>query len=112
MLALESEISEKHRTIRDAGWARIKALVDAPRDADIYFPGRMGALINSHARATGVERKTLYRLLYRYWMLGSIRNALLPQYIRSGAKGTSRQYSNGKLPGRPPRAMAIGRAHV
>lgn len=108
MLALESEISEKHRTIRDAGWARIKALVDAPREADIYFPGRMGALINSHARATGVERKTLYRLLYRYWMLGSVRNALLPQYIRSGAKGASRQYSNGKLPGRPPRAMEIG----
>jgi hypothetical protein len=105
MLDLEDEIKAKQKAMRDANWERIKALVHDQRDGRIFHPGSMGSLIQAHAKQTGVQRKTLYRLLYRYWMFGSIRNALLPQYTNSGAKGTTRQYSVGKFPGRPPRTL-------
>jgi putative transposase len=103
MLALEDEITEKQKAIRETSWERIRDLVADPGDGRIFHPGSMGSLIQVHATRLGLQRKSLYRLLYRYWMLGSVRNALLPQYTNSGAKGTTRQYSSGMLPGRPPR---------
>jgi len=105
MLVLEDEIPEKQKAIRDIGWERIKDLVAEPGDGRIFYPGSMGSLIQIHSQRLGLQRKTLYRLLYRYWMLGSIRNALLPRYANSGAKGTTRQYAPGKYPGRPPRTL-------
>lgn len=105
MLALEDEIPDMQKAIRDTSWERIKDLVSEPGDGRIFQPGGMGSLIQVHAQRLGLQRKTLYRLLYRYWMLGSIRNALLPRYTNSGAKGTTRQYTSGKHPGRPPRTL-------
>lgn len=105
MLALEDEIPEKQKVMRDANWERIKDLVADSGDGRIFHPGSMGSLIQAHAKRLGVQRKCLYRLLYRYWMLGSVRNTLLPQYTNSGAKGTTRQYACGKHPGRPPRTL-------
>ena len=105
MLALEDEIPETQKAIRDTSWGRIKDLVAEPGDGRIFQPGSMGSLIQAHAHRLGLQRTTLYRLLYRYWMLGSIRNALLPRYTNSGARGTTRQYAPGKYPGRPPRTL-------
>ncbi|CAB3728586.1 hypothetical protein LMG27174_05590 [Paraburkholderia rhynchosiae] len=53
----------------------------------------MGALVALHAEATAMQRKTLYRLLYRYWTLGQIRNALLPNYENVGAPGKARVFA-------------------
>lgn len=53
----------------------------------------MGPMISAQAKAIGLPRKTLYRLLYRYWLFGCTKNALLPNYILSrleGPRGESR----------------------
>lgn len=35
----------------------------------------------------GVTKQTVYRLLRRYWQRGMCKNALLPDYVNSGARG-------------------------
>jgi putative transposase len=115
MLLLEDEIAEKHRAKRDTNWKRIKPILQAAPNGEIFQADTMGALIKAHYEATGVEKKTLYRLLYRYWMFGSVRNGLLPNYPASGGKGKTKRYESGNLPGRPPRVLessSKGRAKV
>ena len=100
MLALEDEIPETQKAIRDTSWGRIKDLVAEPGDGRIFQPGSMGSLIQAHAQRLGLQRKTLYRLLYRYWMLGSIRNALLPRYTNThqeNIRGDRRAHSTRPL---------------
>lgn len=48
----------------------------------------------------GVTNQTVYRLLRRYWQRGMCRNALLPDYVNSGARGKRRKPNQAKL-GRP-----------
>ncbi|WP_371855947.1 Mu transposase C-terminal domain-containing protein [Pseudomonas sp. HMSC072F09] len=47
----------------------------------------------------------MYRLLRRYWQRGMCRNALLPDYVNSGARGKRRKPNRAKL-GRPRVVMA------
>lgn len=103
MMALEEEIPPKFKAMRDANWERIRPLLELRHDDSIFQPRAMGALIQSHAERIKVERRTIYRLLYRYWMFGAVRNALLPQYSNSGAKGKDRTFDGPH--GRPPRAI-------
>jgi len=105
MMALEDEIPIKYRAMRDENWERIRPLLEGLSDGGIFQPRTMGALIQSHAQRINVERRTIYRLLYRYWMFGAIRNALLPQYVSSGGKGKERTFSGPR--GRPPRTVGV-----
>lgn len=104
MMALEEEIPPKYKAMRDANWERIRPLLELRHDDRIFQPRAMGALIQSHAEGIKTERRTIYRLLYRYWMFGAIRNALLPQYCNSGAKGKDRTFDGPH--GRPARAIS------
>ncbi|OJB30494.1 Mu transposase C-terminal domain-containing protein [Burkholderia ubonensis] len=106
MLRVEEDISEGERASRDRNWERIAGLIDTAVPGEIFAAGAMGPLVALHAKATGSQRKTLYRLLYRYWMFGQIRNALLPDYENAGAPGKARVFSAGKRPGRPPKHLA------
>jgi hypothetical protein len=109
MMALEHEIPPKYKAMRDANWERIRPLLEARNDDSIFQPRTMGALIQSHGQRINVERRTIYRLLYRYWVFGAIRNALLPQYTNSGAKGQDRAFTGPH--GRPPRAIITDTPH-
>ncbi|MBB2984266.1 hypothetical protein FHX57_007396 [Paraburkholderia tropica] len=102
MLRVEEEISLSDRKSRDRNWKRIAGLVETGVPGEIFADGAMGALVARHAAATEIQRKTLYRLLYRYWMFGQIRNALLPNYGNAGGPGKDRVFAPGKRPGRPP----------
>ncbi|WP_203563841.1 hypothetical protein [Deefgea sp. CFH1-16] len=62
-------------------------------------------MVSMHASKTGLPRKTLYRLLYRFWLYGSVRNALLPDRTKSGNPGVSRTFAPGKTPGRPAKYL-------
>ncbi len=102
MLMLEEELKSRSKEIRGTNWQRIRPLVETRIPGEIFQPGALGQLIASHAGAIGVERKTLYRLLYRYWLFGSIENALLPNYSDSGGTGKPKTFTNGKsMAGRP-----------
>ncbi|WP_296650000.1 Mu transposase C-terminal domain-containing protein [Paraburkholderia sp.] len=102
MLRVEEDVSQSDRESRDRNWKRIAGLVETGVPGEIFAEGAMGALVARHAAATKTQRKTLYRLLYRYWMFGQIRNALLPNYENAGGPGKDRVFAPGKRPGRPP----------
>lgn len=106
MMTLEDEIPAKYKDKRDANWERIRPIVQGASPSQMFESDTMGVLVKQHAEAVGVEKKSLYRLLYRYWMFGSIRNALLPNYPNSGGKGVEKNYAPGKSPGRPPKVIS------
>lgn len=106
MLQVEEDIPDVEKAIRERNWQRIAGLVNAQIAGEIFQSRAMGSLVAAHAKATATQRKTLYRLLYRYWMYGQIRNALLPDYENVGAPGKARVFAYGKRPGRPPRRLA------
>ncbi|MGE4213438.1 MAG: Mu transposase C-terminal domain-containing protein [Anaerotignaceae bacterium] len=56
---------------------------------------------------SGVSISTVKKLFSRYWQRGMIRNALIPDYINSGAKGKERKLSGNKV-GRPKKADYYG----
>lgn len=99
MMARDEEIPEKHKAIRDLRWQRISPLVASHRIDKTHMPETMGSALASHAKAIGVARKTLYDLLYRYWMHGAVPNTLLPQFVKCGARGKQRVYTGAR--GRP-----------
>lgn len=103
MLRPEGDLAERERGIRDRNWERIKAIADGDQSGQIHQPGALGAMIARHAPEIGMDRKSLYRLLYRYWCYGMTPNAFLPAYENSGGSGKSKQYAQGMPRGRPRR---------
>jgi hypothetical protein len=98
---LNDNPSAAAKATRDRNWARIAPLV-AP-GSGIFTPNALGALVSERARTLAVPRKTLYRLLYRYWINGQVPDALLPNYEQSGAPGRAKEFATGKRPGPAPR---------
>lgn len=105
MLQSEDELSSEQKTIRQKNWDRIRPLIETSFAGEIYYPHAMGRLVAAHSKATGLDRKSIYRLLYRYWLHGATQNAFLPKYENSGASGKPRVFVKGKLPGRPPKYL-------
>ncbi|NFO46723.1 DDE-type integrase/transposase/recombinase [Clostridium botulinum] len=56
---------------------------------------------------SGVSLSTVKKLFSRYWQRGMSKNALLPDYINSGAKGKERKLSENKV-GRPKKPDYYG----
>lgn len=77
LLVLEEDLDEGARLDRDQKWALIAPLLDPAYPGQIFFRGEMGRLVGNRAAEIGMQRKTIYRLLYRYWFYGQVRNALL-----------------------------------
>ncbi|WP_370298979.1 hypothetical protein [Pontibacterium sp.] len=105
MLDLESDLPAHAIEVREKNWARIQPLVETVVPGEIFFPGMLGTMVSMHATKTNIQRKTLYRLLYRYWMYGGVRNALLSDRTRRGNPGGERAFVRGKTPGRPARYL-------
>ena len=105
LLVLEEDLDERARRDRDQKWALIAPLLDPAYPGQIFVHGEMGRLVSDRAAEAGVQRKTLYRLLYRYWFYGQVRNALLNNYSAVGVG--SRNYSADKPPGRKPRFQGV-----
>lgn len=102
---LRADLSEAAKSSRDKNWKRIEPLV--ARDSGIFLPAAMGAMVSARASAIGLPRKTLYRLLYRYWINGQVPDALLPNYEQAGAPGKSREFSSGKRAGPAPKYLGV-----
>ena len=77
LLVLEDDLDEKTKRDRDEKWAVIAPLLDPAYPGQIFVHGEMGRLVGNRAAELGMQRKTIYRLLYRYWFYGQVRNALL-----------------------------------
>lgn len=101
MLKVDEELSEKAKKGRSKRWDVVGPLLEGPSKEYLYHPGALGSLVAAHSKKIGKPEMTIYRLLYRYWALGLSKNALLDMYENSGAPGKTREFLNGKKPGRP-----------
>lgn len=105
LLVLEDDLSERAKRDRDDKWAVIAPLLDPVYPGQIFVTGEMGRLIGIRAAELGIQRKTIYRLLYRYWFYGQLRNSLLKNYSAVGV--ANRNYTPEKRPGPKPKFQGV-----
>lgn len=105
LLVLEDDLDERTKRDRDAKWAVIAPLLDPAYPGQIFVRGEMGRLVGNRAAELGMQRKTIYRLLYRYWFYGQVRNALLKNYSAVGV--ANRTYQPERRPGRKPKFQGV-----
>lgn len=102
MLQTEDELSDAAKAKRAQLWALISPIFI---DEQIYLPGKFGATVAAYAEKVGKPRKTIFRLVYRYWAFSMTPNAFLGKYVNSGAPGVERVYLTEKKAGRPARYL-------
>ncbi|WP_414157732.1 Mu transposase C-terminal domain-containing protein [Pseudomonas sp. BNK-15] len=105
LLVLEEDLTEDARRVRDAKWAMIAPLVDTPYPGQLFLKGEMGRLVSARSAELNVQRKTIYRTLYRYWVHGQVKNSLLKDYTAVGV--ANRIYKPGKPPGKKPKFQGV-----
>lgn len=102
----EKDLSELQINKREKDWEVIRT----------YWEFNKYDLLEKHLRtkkfeeiskATGLSVPKVKKLFSRYWQRGMNKNALLPDYINSGAKGKERKLAKNKV-GRPKRADYYG----
>ena len=101
----EESLSEKEKLLRDNAWEIISLLVT--QEPDIYYRDIRGKLVQQVINEYNQGRQenkliplTVYKYLRRFWQRGKNKNALLPDYDKSGGKGKRRQAGDKKR-GRP-----------
>lgn len=82
---------------RESAWSMLK---DHVTDALLLDRQTRGEIVKSIIANYGVTKQTVYRHIRRYWQRGMCKNALLPDYFKSGGKGQRRKPADAKL-GRP-----------
>lgn len=97
MVLREVEEGSLDQQMRDGAWA---ILADSVHDPLLFVRRPRGLIIRNIMEHHSVSHQTVYRLLRRYWQRGMCRNALLPDYVKSGARGKRRTPDQAKL-GRP-----------
>lgn len=101
----EKSIPEKHRRRRDAAWALIKPILDAPNNA-AFDPRARGPLVQAAVERTGSTKKQVYKCLSRYWQGGMTPNALLPLFHFCGKPGPGKKRTVGSAKLGRPRLLA------
>jgi len=84
----DETFSAKELGHRDRIWDIMKTIVET--EPDIYEPRSRAKILRGVAAESGVDRSYLYKLLDRYWRSGKTKNAYIPTYSNSGAKGKPR----------------------
>ncbi|KCU94924.1 Tn7-like transposition protein B, partial [Pseudomonas syringae pv. actinidiae ICMP 9617] len=100
LLRGEDDIGENEKASCEKNWALVRDLVENQAPLDI-LSSNFGALVAQHAMLMGVDRKQIYRLLYRYWSMGQTRNAFLWNTAACGGRGKEKSRAAGIIPGRP-----------
>ena len=96
----ETEITDSSKAIRDRIWAIVQDI--ALSEPDVYEKRKRAEMITALASSRGLQIKTIYRHLKRYWLCGKVKNAFLPNYEQCGGKGKDRATtSDGAKRGRP-----------
>ncbi|MBQ4827999.1 hypothetical protein J8L84_01750 [Alteromonas sp. MMG017] len=91
LLVDESLLTEAVKTKREKNWAIISSIANrkdlALSMATQYHQPDIVCL----AKKTCVDAKKIYRLLNRFWRLGQVRDAMLPDYYFCGGRGKQRK---------------------
>jgi len=89
----EESLTDAERLHRDRLWEMMRHAVES--EPEIYEPNMRIAILRSIAYEHGIKPNNLYSLLDKYWRFGRTKNAFIPRYSNSGAKGKARSaYSN------------------
>lgn len=102
----ENELSERERNSRDINWNLIKGMVEGKSALDV-LTSNFGADVRTHAAEMGVDRKQIYRLLFRYWSMGQVKNAFLWNTDKCGGRGKAKSRKSGVVPGRPAKYRGV-----
>ncbi|WLG45027.1 Mu transposase C-terminal domain-containing protein [Pseudomonas sp. FP1740] len=105
MMIDEDSIPANLKEYRDQRWEKIRPLLTGAHPEEVLYPSSMGSLVYAHASRIGVPAKSIYRILYKYWAFGMLRNALLPDRSKIGSPGKIKTYKPGVIPGRKPRHL-------
>lgn len=89
----EEELKENVKKTRAEAWEAIKPLVEGMAGRNLPGSNDLGRKVASRAAEAGKPRKTIYRMLYRYWACGMNENACLPDWPNCGRSNEPR---NGK----------------
>lgn len=106
LLRTDDEISENEKNSRDKNWELVRGLLENKVPLDILTPN-FGKFVADHAVLMGVDRKQIYRLLYRYWSMGQTRNAFLWNTSTCGGPGKKKSRASGIIPGRPQKYLGV-----
>lgn len=95
----DSKLSDAEQAIRNRRNEIISPLVSDP-ERRILDAASRGKMIKDRSLETGVSASHIYRFLRRWWQLGQLTNALVPEFGRCGAPGEEREAGEAKR-GRP-----------
>lgn len=105
----EASLMNKNIIIRDKAWEIIKMIALSMNEPDIFYGERRGLLIKQAMDEFKISKNMVYKYLRRYWQRGKVRDALLPDYEKSGGKGKEKSAGSIKR-GRPRKnENSIGR---
>ncbi|CAM4438761.1 DDE-type integrase/transposase/recombinase [Pseudoalteromonas maricaloris] len=90
LLVSDEEIEPKNLERRNSNYEKIRSLVSDKQFILDYACSKRTSKLAQHAKQIGYDRKSLSRLLSRYWHFGQSKNALLPAYANSGGYGKPR----------------------
>lgn len=97
----EEELSEAEKQRRDFAWEVISRVFQQVEDEQqIYFRKYRQKAINNAVATFQVSKNTVKSYLIEYWRGGKVRNSLLPDFHKCGAKGKEKKISELKR-GRP-----------
>ncbi|MXR70314.1 DDE-type integrase/transposase/recombinase [Shewanella sp. JBTF-M18] len=111
LLVDEDKIPDEHIGRRDKNYDLIKGIVFDRAFIFDFATKKRSTQLAEYARKTGIDRKSLARLLTLYWRNGQDKMALLPAFSKSGGSGRDRTPTTKPL-GAPkqPRTIAVDRA--
>lgn len=81
------KVGSKAEEVRNRGW---EIIAEIANDVAVLSPRSRGSLVSEAVEKHKTTKQTVYRLLRRYWQRGMTKNALLPDYHKSGAAGKKR----------------------
>lgn len=102
----EKSISEKYRKIRDSNWEIVDFLWNS-QTKDVLLKEKRMKCIKDAAEKFNTYEKRIIRTISRFWQRGMNKNALLPDYSNSAAKGFEKG-DNGIKRGRPRKPSYFG----
>ena len=102
----EKELSDLQVDKRDASWEFIEKYWETGKYELLEKSSREDKLMQI-VNTSGLSLTKVKKVFSRYWQRGMNKNALLPDYINSGAKGKERKLSDLKV-GRPAEVDYLG----
>lgn len=105
LMVLEDALTTQQKEDRDKKWAIISPIVNHEDSALPFLPGELWPMVTARGLEVGVQRRQILRLVYRYWINGQIKNALLKDYVNVGK--SARIYLPNKRPGPKPAYQGV-----